>query len=141
MTDDFFKVGDRVVTKQGDGCGLAAKYQNHLAEITQVMSDGRFRLSFDKIDPPTSDAQGWIVNAGTFVLADVSEHEIAELFGIGLQAPTDNSTQVELLQHIDRALRGGKLVRANLAFEFLLKSLNLTRLDLPSYVHDMQEDK
>ena len=142
MTDYEFKIGDRVITTS-DGTVLNSDYFNLKGTITDLPEGQRRpRVQFDDKKPPKGHDDGWLVPLKGLVLLDETlEEEINSLYGIGPKPPNEASSQVELLEHIDRALRGGKLVRANLAFEFLLKSLDLTRLDLPSYVHDMQEDK
>jgi hypothetical protein len=137
-----YEVGDRI-TIVSDPKLVNADFAGLSGEVTKVYDEVRLRVQLDKKDPPTSDPEGWQVNVHQVNPEEgvISENEINALFGIGLQPPSVNSTPVELLQHIDNALRNNtKLSRANLAFEFLLKSMDLTRLDLPTYVHDMQEE-
>lgn len=137
-----YEVGDRI-TIVTDPKLVNAEFAGKSGEVTKIYDDTRLRVQLDAKEPPTSDPEGWQVNTNQIVreIAEVSDNEIAVLFGLGLRPPSEDSSPVELLQHIDNALRTNtKLNRANLAFEFLLKSMDLTRLDLPTYVHDMQED-
>lgn len=140
MSDLTFKVGDRVTTVGDDSTSLKEEFRGLSGVVTEVLV-AQVRVKFDTKESPEKNLHGWLINKKSIGSIDVSDDEVAQLFGIQQQAaPSADSTLIELLEHVDNGLRNGtKMTRANLAFEFLLKHLELTRLDLPSYVHDMQE--
>lgn len=54
--------------------------------------------------------------------------------------PTEDSSDIELLDCVDDCLRNGRLMtRGNLAFELLLKRFGYERMELPGYAKDVAD--